>query len=454
MIPNTTRLHHPSVIICLLVLLGNASADPLPLHPEADLFRTAGFAYIVSPAYPSPDFGYVTYASSSHRGSDWILVEHRERTSHDSATTIAHTDPSVTKWTLFNPRTNQRVSLPTSKLPSAKNWRHSGGRGDIVIVNAYDGTDRIAVKSHSYAVNCSSGETLNLSIDANVFVIDDSEFLVQSENSLSVMNWSGEHRPLRTLPPSSRIHQSRNAEEYFVIITSPNRVPARYILAINSGQLTQMQDLDYHVAAWNSQPDISVRNSTARGQPHYTETWISGNNPYITDAVMLPVFFTDHPSGLKPHEHRTGVRVLSTEFARSATPNYGLIYSHELPTHYCWYLQDHAIILRRIENVPLAQYEEHVKVRMRTQAEEYARQVAGWATYALNQSAESARMEMRDLVSLYMNDESLLSQFVFSGKASEFFADPAQTMGYLDTPYGRANVTWDRKVSWVPKPAP
>ena len=102
----------------------------------------------------------------------------------------------------------------------------------------------------------------------------------------------------------------------------------------------------------------------------------------------------------------------------------------------------------------LADYESYVRHKFQERALSYVEMVSKWTSYALSNDANASKLPFRDYVSMYVTDKRLLDQFVFFGDPADYKNNPTEIMGYLDTPYGRANITWDRKVRWVPKPAP
>ena len=124
-----------------------------------------------------------------------------------------------------------------------------------------------------------------------------------------------------------------------------------------------------------------------------------------------------------------------------------------------WFIRDGHLFVRQIEKMALAEYEAYVVRLVQIQAMDMAK----WAGVALNiytadfDDKFPDNVGWRDALRPYLKDENVLRRFVYlgNGQRSTEIEDPSEgVMGYLDTPYGRANVTWDRKVSWVPKPAP
>jgi hypothetical protein len=112
------------------------------------------------------------------------------------------------------------------------------------------------------------------------------------------------------------------------------------------------------------------------------------------------------------------------------------------------------MMLREITPLSLSDFEEFVRLKFRERALSYVEMVGKWTSYAMSYDSNASKLSFRDLVTTYITDKRLLDQFVFFGDPADFKNNPSEILGYLDTPYGRANVTWDRKVSWVPKAAP
>jgi hypothetical protein len=123
-----------------------------------------------------------------------------------------------------------------------------------------------------------------------------------------------------------------------------------------------------------------------------------------------------------------------------------------------WYVRDRMMFVRAVEEMSLADYAKYI-ARF---AQNRAMNMAKLAGVALNTAAfeNDGRLPenagWRDSVKRLIPDRALLSRVTYLGNGERLtdVQDLQGVMGFIDTPYGRANISYDSSVRWVPKETP
>ncbi|MCZ8138044.1 MAG: hypothetical protein ACK5R7_06450 [Armatimonadota bacterium] len=434
------------------------------LHPEAEAFRTRDKAFMVGPPVAVSHFEYVVSTEYGSRGCDWILVEHRSRWEEDGATWRTETTTTPTKLTFFNPRTKQLRPFPEELRSKAQSWALRSGRGDVVVVESRDQSGIDGQSTHAFAIHCIEGRTLELPKNSQFHVIDAAKFIVHSEGKVRILQWSGESKEVALDRPAKNVYATRDPAFFVISDGVFDTARGGILLDARTAKTNEMGRLDFDGALIANRADLILSYVYQNNFEEHADLSISGRQDFNAPLMLDAERFKPQRSGVMPHQYptrvrltgdfRTYVRVPDRWFQSAGPGDSGLLFTHGADRHYAWYLRDHQMVLREITPIPLADYEQHVRRIFQERALSYVEMVGKWTSYALTNDPNSQKLSLRDFVTTYLRDKRLLDQFVFFGDPADYKNNPTEIMGYLDTPYGRANVTWDRKVSWVPKPAP
>lgn len=434
------------------------------LHPEAEAFRTRDKAFIVGPPVAVSDFEYVASTEYGSRGCDWILVEHRSRWEEDGATWRTETTTTPTKLTFFNPRTKQLRPFPEELRSKAQSWALRSGRGDVVVVESRNQPRDEGQPTHAFAIHCVEGRTLELPNNSQFHVIDTANFIMHSEGKVRILHWSGESKEVALDRPAKDVFPTRDPDIFVVSDGLYDAVRGGIRLDTRTGETSRMGRLDFDNALIANRPDILLYYTFQDNYEQYADLSVAGFQDSTAPLMLEAERFRPLPSGVMPHQYptrvrltgdfRSYVRVPDRLFQNAGPGSFGLLFTHGADRHFAWYLRDHQMMMREVTPMSLADYESYVRHKFQERALSYVEMVGKWTSYALSNDANASKLPFRDYVSMYVTDKRLLDQFVFFGDPADYKNNPTEIMGYLDTPYGRANITWDRKVRWVPKPAP
>lgn len=434
------------------------------LHPQAEAFRTRDQAFIVGPPIPADQFEYVVSTEYEPRGCDWILVEHRSRSGEDGATRQSNSPNPPTKLTFFNPRTRQLRPFPAELHSKSQSWALRSGRGDTVVVESRNRSQSDRQPALTYAIHCIEGRTIELPSHSQYHVIDSEKLIIHSESKVHILHWGGESKEVALDRPAQHVNPTLDPAIFVISDGSYDRGRGELRLDTRTGTTTQIERLAYDISVGAIRSDIQLAYAFRDNYEEQAELSITGYQDHNAPLMLEAKRFMPLPSGALPHQYptrvrlsgdfRTHVRVPDRLFQNAWPGSFGLLFTHDADRHFVWYLRDNQMMLREITPLSLADYEEFVRLKFRERALSYVEMVGKWASYAMSYDPNASKLSFRDLVTTYITDKRLLDQFVFFGDPTDFKNNPSEILGYLDTPYGRANVTWDRKVSWVPKAAP
>ncbi len=434
------------------------------LHPQAEAFRTQHQAFTVGPPIPADQFEYVVSTEYEPRGCDWILVEHRSRSDEDGATWQDNSPIPPTKLSFFNPRTRQLRPFPAELHSKSQSWALRSGRGNVVVVESRSRTQDEIQPARAYAIQCLDGRTLELPNHSQYHVIDSEKFIIHSEGKVHILHWGGESREVALDRPAKYVNPTIDPAIFVISDGSYDRGRGELRLDTRTGTTTQIERLAYDIAVAAIRSDIQLVYAFRDNYEEQAELSITGYQDHNAPLMLEAKRFVPLPSGVLPHQYPTRVRLtgdfrthvrLPDRLFQNAWPgSFGLLFTHDADRHFVWYLRDNQMMLREITPLPLADYEEYVRLKFRERALSYVEMVGKWASYAMSYDSNASKLSFQDLVTTYITDKRLLDQFVFFGDPADSKDNPSEILGYLDTPYGRATVAWDGSARWVPKAAP
>jgi hypothetical protein len=456
-----------AAIVALLTVAAWAQEAPV-LHPKADVFRHRDRAYIMAPARPIPSFDLVVSVQRSYRPSEWLMIEHRKRLPVDSTARFQEQDPPATTYSFYHPERNQIRPLPAGAPPGSK--AIIGAVGDVVLIGqgwyASEAEEDVTSRT-SFALHIPTGRTLNMPEDANIRVIDEQRFLVDSEDKYWLLNWEGERKNVPVEGNPGLILNTTNPAQFVYAIRLSNETIQSYLLDVNTGKSIPISDEEMEAAIQDDPPSLEVYQEPQAGRPGTFTAWL-GHGRQVSpeeDNLKAELSLADpnlsemRADGRLPHELDSRGYIASELVDEGAPSPAGIALNRHAEPGVAWFIRDGLLFVRQVETMTLEEYEAYV-VRL-VQIE--AMNIAKWAGVALNiytadhDDKFPDNVGWRDALRPYLQDENALRrmEYLGNGQRSTEIEDPSDgVMGYVDTPYGRATVAWDSRVRWVPTAAP
>ena len=123
-----------------------------------------------------------------------------------------------------------------------------------------------------------------------------------------------------------------------------------------------------------------------------------------------------------------------------------------------WYVRDRMMFVRAMEEMSIADYAKYIARFVQKQAMNMAKQ-AGVALNIFSADNEDRLPEnagWREAAGPYLKNDSILARVTYLGNGERLteVQDLQGVVGFIDTPYGRANISYDSSVRWVPKVTP
>lgn len=442
-----------------LWLLGLATIAPAQsgLHPEIDAFRSGDKAYAIGPARPVAAFDYIDMIQPSFDGAEWLLVQHRARHAQDGAARITEADlmrPSETS--LYHPGRNMVRSLPAA-IPAGQRFLESGV-GDVVILSVKPSGDDAPATPLKFALDVPTGRMMELQDEKHVLVVNNNWFLTQRQGQLSLVNWNGDRRPIPMDQTPSHIRSIGESGRFLVGTVDANRRMNWHLLDINSGRI-EPADNDHVSKAFDlvgTPPGLLILPEPDRPESH--TAWFA--NPEGKDFLDLssPNWVWGLPDGRLPHEldSRAVIAGDLTPMPYFVPAGYSPGVGSKLGA--AWYVRDHMMFVRAVEDMSIADYTKYIAMLAQDRAMAMAQEaVLAFSAYrARNEERLPENAGWRDAMRIYMRNDELFGRVTYLGNGERMteFREYQQVMGFIDTPYGRANFSYGNGVSWVPKVTP
>lgn len=450
------KLNRPTLALALLCAALTAPAQTA-LHPEIDAFRSGDKAYVIAPPRPVAAFDYVVEVQPSFDGAEWMLVQHRSRRAQDGAAHITESDyMRPTETSLYHPGRNMVRPLP-STLPQGQLFLDSGV-GDVVILSIMPSEADAPPTSRKFALDVPSGRMMELSDEKHVLVVNNNWFLTRREDQLSLVNWNGDRRPIPMDQTPSHIRSLGEPGRFVVGTTDANRRMNWHLVDINSGRI-EPADNDTVIKAHDlmgNPPGLMILPEPDRPESH--TAWFANPEGKEFLDFASPTVVWGLPDGRLPHEldSRAVLAGDLDRFKYGVPAGYSSGVGRNLGT--AWYVRDRMMFVRAVEEMSLADYAKYIARFAQNRAMFMAKMVG----VALNTAAfeNDGRLPenagWRDSVKRLIPDRALLSRVTYLGDGQRMseLLDLQGVMGFIDTPYGRANISYDSSVRWVPKPTP
>jgi hypothetical protein len=450
------KLNHPTLALALLSAALIAPAQTA-LHPEIDAFRSGDKAYVIAPPRPVAAFDYVVEVQPSFDGSGWMLVQHRARRAQDAAAHITEADfMRPIDASLYHPGLNMVRPLPAA-IPPGQRFLDSGV-GDVVILSVMPNSASAPPVPFKVALNVSSGAVIELSEEKHALVVDNNWFLTQREGRLSLVNWNGERRPIPMDQTPSHIRSLGEPGRFVVGTVDANRRMTWHLLDINSGRI-EPADNDTVFKAHDlmgTPPGLMILPEADRPES-YTAWFANPDGKEFLDFAS-PTVVWGLPDGRLPHEldSRAVLAGDLDKFKYGVPAGYSPGVGRNLGA--AWYVRDRMMFVRAVEEMSIADYAKYIARFAQNRAMFMAKMVGVSLNVAAseNDGRLPENAGWRDSIKRLVPDRALLSRVTYLGNGERLtdVPDLQGVMGFIDTPYGRANISYDSSVRWVPKVTP
>lgn len=450
------KLNRPTLALALLSVAITAPAQAF-LHPEIDAFRSGDKAYVIAPPRPVAAFDYIENIQPAPDGAEWMLVHHRARRAQDAAIQItAEEAVRPTETSLFHPGRNMVRPLPDAIPPGQ--YQLLSGLGDVVVLHVNPTFRGRLEESFTCALDVPTGRMVKLTDDQDVRVVDSNLLLSLREGKLSLINWSGERRPLPIAITPMSVINSGEPGKFFLGSTGATRIITWHLLDVHTGQL-EPAEINAVVRAHNfrgERPGLKYMSEPDRPDAH--SAWFA--NPDGKDFLDFdsPTLVWGLPDGRLPHELDSRALIAGDLLqVRYLVPaGYSPGASGKLGA--AWYIRDRMMFLRSVEEMTLAEYAKYIARFAQNRAMAMAKQ-AGVAFNIFSADHEDrlpVNAGWREAIGPYLKNNSILGRVTYLGDGQRMseLQDLQGVMGFIDTPYGRANISYDSSVRWVPKETP
>ncbi|ARU43633.1 hypothetical protein CCB81_05465 [Armatimonadetes bacterium Uphvl-Ar2] len=450
------KLNRPTLALALLCAALTAPAQTA-LHPEIDAFRSGDKAYVVAPPRPVAAFDYVVEVQPSFDGAEWMLVQHRSRRAQDGAAHITESDyMRPTETSLYHPGRNMVRPLP-STLPQGQLFLDSGV-GDVVLLSIMPSEAGSPPTSRKFALDVPSGRLMELSDEKHVLVVNNNWFLTRREDQLSLVNWNGDRRPIPMDQTPSHIRSIGEPGRFVVGTTDANRRMNWHLVDINSGRIVPA-DNDTVIKAYDlmgNPPGLMILPEADRPESH--TAWFANPEGKEFLDFASPTFIWGTADGRLPHEldSRAVIAGDLVQFRYGVPAGYASGAGRNLGA--AWYVRDRMMFVRAVEEMSIADYAKYIARFVQNRAMNMAKQ-AGVALNIFSADNEDRLPEnagWREAAGPYLKNDSILGRVTYLGNGERLteVQDLQGVVGFIDTPYGRANISYDSSVRWVPKVTP
>jgi hypothetical protein len=445
-------------LILAMGLAWSGAQEAPVLHPEADAFRAGDKAYIVAPARPVGNFDYVISASQSGSYNEWLLVNHRRRTEQDSSPWLTKDSPAP-EPSFYNVRLHQVRPFPPELRGKAGQWRLQSAQFDIVVLelNSMPNQEGQMRNLESWVVNCRTGRTMQLPVNASARVLSEDWFLYIDDAGTRFLNWNGESRPMNL--DLSQFLPMYSKDPYEILFRHRNDAQSNewYALSGRTGDVRKLTSDEARTIQRDYRPNIRFVPVLDVAHTNSQSIWVRGFTSLDAEDLSSSTVFLRGPSGQLPHELDTKSKVASDLKGRDYIMSAGMSSELTNARHYIWYVRDHQLMVRTIVEMPLADYEAYVRNVVQSRAMELAKMAAVvFNVYSIDKEDKlPTSSEWRDVLAPYLKDKSMLDRVTYLGngeKTTEIENISNTLMGYVDTPYGRATFAWDSTTRWVPRP--
>lgn len=450
------KLNRPTLALALLSAALIAPAQTA-LHPEIDAFRSGDKAYVIAPPRPVAAFDYVVDIQKAYDGSGWMLVQHRPRRAQDAAAHITEADfMRPTETSLYHPGRNMVRPLPAA-IPPGKYFLNSGV-GDVVILAVTPRDADPGQEPRMYAMDVPTGRTLELQGEREVWVVDGNWFLTRREGRLALLNWNGDRQPIPLDQTPVLIQPMGEAGKFAVGARGNDRNINWHILDVNAGRIEPANSESVSKAFERVGGPPGILFAAERDRPDSQAAWFANSDAEELLDFESPTLVYGLPDGRLPHElDSRGLIAGDLKPMRFGTPA-GYVPGVGRSLGAAWYVRDRMMFVRAVEEMSLADYAKYIARFAQKRAMMDAKQ-AGVGLLIFSADHEDRLPEnagWRDAVRPYVKNESILSRLTYLGNGERLtdVQDLQSVMGFIDTPYGRANISYDSSVRWVPKVTP
>lgn len=440
-----------------LIGLATVASAQSGLHPEIDAFRSGNKAYVIGPPRPVAAFDYIDMIQPSFDGAEWLLVQHRARRTQDGAARITEADfMRPTETSLYHPARNMVRSLPAA-IPAGQRFLQSG-LGDVVVLAVTTQDASSPGLQRYFAIDAPTGRVMELPDTNQVWVVDSQWFLTQQEGRIWLLNWAGDRRSI-PLDQKPEMIQPTGVPGKFVVGThgAPRNLNW-HLLDVNAGRIepTTPEVVSEALERGWTPPGLMILPEADRPDSHVA--WFA--NPKGKDFLNLssPTWVWGLPDGRLPHEldSRAVIAGDLTPLPYFVPAGYAPGVGGKLGA--AWYVRDHMMFVRAVEEMSMADYTKYIAMLAQDRAMAMAQDaVLAFNSYrAQNEERLPENAGWRASMRPYIRDGELFGRVTYLGNGERMteFREYQQVLGFIDTPYGRANFNYGNGVTWVPKVTP
>ncbi|HCM74269.1 MAG TPA: hypothetical protein PLS15_02960 [Fimbriimonadaceae bacterium] len=451
------KLNRPTLALALLcaALFAPAQTGVQPmLHPEADAFRAGDSAYLLAPTRPVEAFDFILSVKECMEPCPWLLIEHRARIAQDTATHPQLDTPPATQLSFYNPATRQTRPFPPELNTPPKEWSIMSGGENTVIV----GSIREFVPQF-WAIRCDTGQTMRLPAKSRAWVVDNERFFVVEPEGHFLYSWSGNPQPLDFQGWSTDIRRTSEPTLFLMRLKGQGGAVNWQTIDFKINQVASISSEAAEKLLFEAHPALAVQSQPSSDAPGLQTAWLRSNGRESPISLHGPGIMQATSESRMPHELDSQARISGDIRDNGWYVPAGILNAATSKGGVVWFLRDHQLFLRDVVPMSLAEYEQYVRRLVQERAMRQAKQMAiGLFIYSADhddQMPENAGW--RDAVTPYLKDKSTLDGIVYLGngeRINEIQDITTGNMGFLDTPYGRANMRWDGSIRWVPKETP
>ncbi len=427
------------------------------LHPDIDAFRMGEKAYLIAPARPVAAFDYIEMVYAAPGSSEWLLVEHRQRVAQDAQGRMREEDAlRPTESSLYHPGRNMVRPLPTSIPPGRRYLGDS--RGDIVMMTVTPKDTVRPEEQRLFAIHAPSGRFMEMQGENQVWIVDDARFLTEREGRLWLVNWNGERQAIPWNRTPTWVIPTGEPGKFAVSIRGPERTMEWHLLDVNTQEFQSLDKAGVERAYEGLRGAPQLLLIPEPGRPDTHSAWFG--NEESTDLFNYedPRALWGTADGRLPHELDTRGHIAGDLATLNLQVPAG--YSRGLGNKLgaAWYVRDRMMFVRAVEEMPLADYRNYIARFVQNRAMNMAKQ-AGIALNIFSADNDDRLPEnvgWREAAGPYLKNNNILERVTYLGNGERLteVQDLRGVVGFIDTPYGRANISYDSSVRWVPKVTP
>jgi len=406
-------------------MLPQDRSQPIPYNPMAAYFRTSESAYAV---LPPRDLGLDNVMSAQVRGHDIVVaVSQRADALDDLETDLGEFDVRLI-W--VDGKTGRKTNFDANVV-SGSDWHLAASSPHYLVIDCLqpEFSSRLVRKRDGRVIPVPEGQVALAATTDRIAVA----------NGETIIVFDGAGNEIRRLP----------------------QLPGK-VLPVAGGYL-------FFEASGFTHFEIDHLRATPLERQQIDELmYPEVLGPYIVQfspelnredpSAGAPVRIVPNEEATTPTTAESGTpsdRRLPHELPRSVEVS-GLVHMAELVGNRLYLVQSRRLFVREIVPVPLDVYRSVILGRIQTEAMMAAKQVAtALHIFAADNDDRFPGADWRETLEPYLKNSDLISRFTYAGNGERMdqIENPAETtIGWTDTPYGRAIAYADGSVRWKPSP--